>query len=80
VDIMQREPVAVIGAIEVAVVALIGVLAAMLEWDAELSASVVAAASAVIIAIGTIWQRMAVDSPETVAKKVEDALNAPPPQ
>lgn len=79
-DIMNREPVAVIGAIEVAAVALIGVLGAVLEWDAELSAAVVAAASAVIIAIGTIWQRMTVDSPETVARKVEDALNTEVPK
>jgi hypothetical protein len=77
---MQREPVAVIGAVEVAVVAVIGVLAAIFEWDAELNATVVAAASAVVIAIGTIWQRMSVDSPATVQQKVSDALNTPPPQ
>ena len=77
---MNREPVAIIGAIEVAAVAVIGVFAAVLEWDAELSASIVAAVSAIIIALGTIWQRSQVDSPVTVARKVDDALNTPVPK
>ena len=71
---MKTEPVAIIGAIEVAVVAILGVLAVILEWDPELSGAIVAAASAVVIAIGAIWQRMAVDSPATVERKVRDAL------
>jgi len=77
---MNREPVAIIGAIEVAAIAAIGVAAAVLEWDAELSASIVAAVSAVVIAIGTIWQRSRVDSPATVAGKVDEALNTPVPE
>ena len=76
---MNREPIAIIGTIEVAVVALIGVLAAVLEWDEAMSAAVIAAASAVVIAIGTVWQRMSVDSPDTVAAKVDTALHAQPP-
>ena len=76
---MQSEPIAIIGAVEVAAIALIGVFAAVLEWDVELSASIVAAVSAVVIAVGTIWQRSRVDSPATVASKVDEALNTPVP-
>ena len=78
-NLTSREPIAIIGAIEVAGVAMIGVAAAVLEWDAELSTSIIAAASAVVIAIGTIWQRMSVDSPATVERKVDDALRTDPP-
>jgi drug/metabolite transporter (DMT)-like permease len=76
---MTREPIAIIGAIEVAAIALVGVAAAVLEWDEPLTASIIAAVSAVVIAIGTVWQRMSVDSPTTVARKVDEALHREPP-
>ena len=78
--ITKREPIAIIGSIEVALVALVGVFAAVLEWDGEMTTTVVAAVSAVVIAVGTIWQRMSVDSPATVETKVATALNTPAPE
>ncbi len=76
---MRSEPIVLIGTIEVAVVAVLGVFGVVLEWEPETSAAIIAAASAVVIAIGTIWQRMAVDSPATVARKVDRAHRLPPP-
>lgn len=70
---MQTEPIGIIASIEIAAVAIVGVSAYLLEWDATLSALMVAAVSAIVIAIGTVWQRSRVDSPATVARKVVDA-------
>ena len=77
---MKSEPIAIIGAIEIAAVAIVAVLAAVLEWEGEMTATIAAAVSAVIIAIGTVWQRMSVDSPATVARKVDEALRTSPPE
>jgi hypothetical protein len=54
---MKTEPVAIIGAMEVAVVAVVAVLALVLGWDSATGSAIALAASAIVIAIGTIWQR-----------------------
>jgi hypothetical protein len=52
---MSERIAIVVGAIEAAVVAIIGVIAYILNWDSEFAALIVAAASAIIIGIGTIY-------------------------
>lgn len=76
---MQKEPVVIVGAIEAAVIAIIGVIAASAGWDADFTALVVGAAGAIVALIAAIVARMRVFSPATHEAEVQAALMEPPP-
>jgi type VI protein secretion system component VasK len=84
---MAKEPIALIAALEIAALAVVGVIVAFFEIGPEVATeirnatiAISGAVAAVIIAVGTYFQRRKVDSPETVAKKVDEALNTPVPK
>ena len=77
---MRTEPIAILAAIEVAAIAIIAAVGVALEWDSEFVASTVGLVSAAVIVVATYLQRRQVDSPATVAQKVDDALNTPVPE
>ncbi len=75
----NREPIAIIGALEVVLISTVTLIGAILEWESALTGGIIGVVSAVIIVIGTLVQRSKVDSPETVAMKVDEALHTPVP-
>ena len=82
---MSTEPVAIIGVLEIAALAVVGVLVAIFELGPEVEAeirnatiAIFGAVAAIIIVIGTWLQRRKVDSPATVDYKVADALSKDP--
>ena len=76
---MRTEPIAIFGAVEVALIAIITALAVAFDWEAEMTAAIAGLVTAGIVVITTYLQRRAVDSPATVEKKVDEALNTPAP-
>lgn len=76
---MQREPAIIIGSIEALVISVIGLGGVLLAWDSELTASAVAAASAVVAFLGALLTRSRVYSPATYKADVEAALYTTPP-
>lgn len=76
---LQKEPAVLIGAIEAAAIALVGVVAVAFEWDPEFSAVVVGAVGAVIALIAAVLVRLKVYSPATYEADVEAARREQPP-
>jgi len=84
---LNREPIAIPAGITTIVVLVIGFLAPQMGWDAQLTAdievaaiSVMAAIAAVFIVVSAWFSRSKVDSPATVAQKVDDALHTAVPE
>ena len=77
---MQTEPIAIFGALEVALIAIIGAVAVAFEWDAEMVVAIGGLVTAAILVMTTFLQRRKVDSPATVDEKVETALSTTPPR
>ena len=77
---MRTEPIAILGALEIAAIAIIGALAVAFEWDSEVTASLGGLVTATIVVVITFLQRSRVDSPAAVDAKVNDALYAPVPE
>ena len=77
---MQTEPIAILGALEIAAIAVIGALAVAFDWDSEITASLGGLVTAGIVVAITFLQRRKVDSPATVDAKINEALYAPVPE
>jgi len=77
---MQTEPVAIFGALEVALIAILGAIAVVFEWDSEMVLAIGGLITAAILVLTTFAQRSRVDSPAAVEAKVNEALYAPVPE
>ena len=77
---MNREPAVIIGAIEAVIIAAIGLIGVMLEWEPALTASAVGAASAIVAFAGALVTRGKVYSPATHDAAVQEALYTPVPR
>ena len=53
-DTIAREPAVLIGLVEAAVIAIVGLVAYVFGWDTELAGLVVAALSAVVALVGAV--------------------------
>jgi hypothetical protein len=76
---MRNEPALIIGALEAAVIAVIGLLAVILGWDDNLKVAAVSAGAAIVAVIGAVWTRSSVYSPATYDADVNTALYTLPP-
>lgn len=54
---MKSEPAIIIGAVEAVALAAIGLVAVLLEWDAELTAAVVAVVGPVLALVAAVLTR-----------------------
>lgn len=72
---LAKEAAIIIGAIDAVVVAVIALVAYMLNWESEFAALLIAALQSVIVLIGAIATRGQVYSKETYERDIEAALN-----